>query len=125
MWLSVNESDYAAVEVLDHTSISINGAIDQSYPNQASADVTNVREAAWNGVSEAEKKSVIGDWKTAEVAEADVKELEVSTLRGEETPQVEHLYKATFPTKDDGLLGPITVFVNGDTNEVLGYGLRF
>lgn len=40
IWLSVDKSDYDSVSVGDQVSINIaNGAIDQSYPAQAAADV--------------------------------------------------------------------------------------
>lgn len=40
IWLTVSPADYHAVEIGDHIGISIpNGAINQSYPAQAAADV--------------------------------------------------------------------------------------
>lgn len=41
IWLSVDKTDYDAISVGDQVSIKIpNGAVDQSYPAQATADVT-------------------------------------------------------------------------------------
>jgi hypothetical protein len=87
-------------------------------------DVEELREVAWNSLSDIDKKEIIVDWKTVNVNRANVEELPVVQLGGK-PPKVEHLYKVTFGTNRDGLLGPIIVFVDGDTKEVLDYGLRY
>ncbi len=43
---------------------------------------------------------------------------------GGEAPKVKHLYKVTFKTNMDLVLGPIVVYVDGDTKKILGYGVR-
>jgi len=83
----------------------------------------SIRQAAWSDISEEEKNTVIGDWKTARVVEAGLSEMPV-VKGGEEPAKVENLYTVTFETNKDALIGPIVVYVDGDTKEVLGYGVR-
>lgn len=41
-----------------------------------------------------------------------------------EVSEVKRLYMVIFETKDDPLLGPIVVYIDGDTKEVPGRGIR-
>ena len=79
------------------------------------------REIAWNYLGEQDKSSVIIDWKKAEVFET------IYTpwpqAEGEELYPVP-AFAVIFKTNLDALLGPITVYINPDNNEVLGIGLR-
>lgn len=59
----------------------------------------------------------------AKVARAELSELPLN--KGSEPPKAERVYKVTFKTTMDPRLGPLIIYVDGDTKEVLGYGLRF
>lgn len=83
----------------------------------------SIRQAAWSDISDEEKNTVISDWKTARVVEAGLSEMPI-VKGGEEPPKVENLYTVIFETNKDELIGPIVVYVDGDTKEVLGYGVR-
>ncbi|HEY4785288.1 MAG TPA: hypothetical protein VIH57_04535 [Bacteroidales bacterium] len=69
-----------------------------------------IREIAWNSLSTQEKSTVTIDWKKAKV--------ELSTYNGESA------YMVIFNTRDDELLGPITVYVDPLIRVVLGQGFR-
>ncbi len=69
-----------------------------------------IREIAWNSLSEQEKTSVIGDWKQAPVTES--------------TYNQKSVYAVRFNTTYDTLLGPITVYIDTSTKVVLGQALR-
>ena len=90
--------------------------------NSITNDVSGVREAAWNDLSDAEKEEVVGDWKNAEVEEAEQSELPIDKGNGD-TRKVEKPYKVRFETNNE-VLGPIIVFVNGDTKEIIYRVLR-
>ncbi|RAP76098.1 hypothetical protein DL346_11795 [Paenibacillus montanisoli] len=84
-----------------------------------------IREVAWNNLSENQKKTVVGNWKSAKVEEATLSEITAIAPDNDELPEKEdHLYKVTFNTKGDAMLGPIVAYVDGDTKEVLGYRAR-
>lgn len=72
---------------------------------------SQVREIAWNSLSQQEKSTVIVDWKQAPVTESTYNEKIVYAVR--------------FNTSDDALLGPITVYVDISTKVVLGQVLRY
>jgi len=71
---------------------------------------SQVREIAWNSLSQQAKSTVIVDWKQALVTESTYNEKSVYAVR--------------FNTSDDALLGPITVYVDISTKVVLGQALR-
>jgi hypothetical protein len=76
-------------------------------------DESEFRQIAWNDLSEAEKATVIGDWREAPVEDA-------SSL----FPEREAV-SVRFNTTQDPLLGPIMVFIDSETKEILGRGPRF
>ncbi|MFD1130771.1 hypothetical protein [Paenibacillus sp. PDC88] len=87
------------------------------------SDVSVLREVAWNSLTESAKEEVKGDWRSANVAEVELSELP-TVQNGGQPPQVDNLYKVTFKTTSDLILGPIQVFLNADTKEIISYGVR-
>jgi hypothetical protein len=69
-----------------------------------------IREIAWNSLSDQEKTTVTIDWKQSPVTE--------STYSGKSA------YAVRFNTSDEALLGPITVYVDTSSHVVLGQDLR-
>lgn len=69
-----------------------------------------VKETAWNLLTVQEKSTVNIDWKDAEVKD--------------ESYNDENVYAVTFSTTDNALLGPIIVYINKSSLEVVGKGLR-
>jgi hypothetical protein len=75
------------------------------------SDLNNqIREIAWNSLSEHEKSTVIIDWQESPVT---------ATTYNEKSA-----YAVSFNTSDDALLGPITVYIERTSLTVLGQGLR-
>ncbi len=79
------------------------------------------REIVWNYLSEQDKATVSIDWENAEVIE--------TVYAGWPQAKGEELYPVPafaviFKTSNDALLGPITIYINPETNSVLGVGLR-
>jgi len=69
-----------------------------------------IREIAWNSISQQEKSTVIIDWEKSPVTE---------TIYNEKSA-----YAVIFNTSNDALLGPIIVYVEKKSLIVLGQGLR-
>ena len=78
-----------------------------------SIDDMKYREVAWTSLSAEEKETVTIDWREAKVNKCNYWEKE------QEAACVE------FNTTLDPLLGPIVVFIEPVTLEVLGYAPRF
>lgn len=76
-------------------------------------ELSEIREIAWNSLTEEQRTSVIINWQEASVEIADYQEREA--------------YAVTFNTTDEEvvIVGPIIVYVATDTREVLGQGLRW
>jgi len=72
---------------------------------------SQIREIAWNSLSDQEKLTVNVDWKQVPVSES--------------TFYHKSVYAVRFNTTDDALLGPIIVYVDTNTKVVLGYATRF
>lgn len=92
-------------------------------PKSQTVDAEGLREAAWMSLSDSAKEEVVIDWTTAIVEKVKLSELPI-VQSGGEAPQVESLYKITFNSDRDLLLGPIQVFINGDNKEIVSYGVR-
>lgn len=69
-----------------------------------------IREIAWNYLSDQEKSTAIMEWQEAPVTQ--------TSFNGVKA------YAVTFKTSMDALLGPITVYVSTSTKVVLGQNLR-
>ncbi|RKP54418.1 hypothetical protein D7Z26_13785 [Cohnella endophytica] len=83
-------------------------------------NAAELREAAWFQLQENEKKTVVGDWKSAEVLPARWSEVTIK-IEIKEPPTV---YRVTFETSNDQLLGPIVVFLDPLNNQIVGYEAR-
>lgn len=69
-----------------------------------------IKEIAWNSLSNQLKETVIIDWRLALVQKSNYNQ--------------KVAYLVTFKTSLDQLLGPITVFIDASTKTVLGQGIR-
>lgn len=69
-----------------------------------------IKRIAWDYLSDQAKSTVTTNWKCSVVTEAVYNETGA--------------YAVSFKTKDDALLGPIVVYVNKQTKEVLGQATR-
>ncbi|HHW36477.1 MAG TPA: hypothetical protein GXX18_04190, partial [Bacillales bacterium] len=78
------------------------------------------QQVAWQSLSENEKDTVIGDWQNAEVIEvspADVPQ----HIKPEKNQKV---VKVVFHTEQDSLLGPIGLYIDRSSKEIIGPDIR-
>ncbi|MFQ6113310.1 MAG: hypothetical protein ACE5NG_04370 [bacterium] len=71
------------------------------------------REIPWNDLTAEERATVIADWRKAKIQEESVQ------FQGRD------VVSATFRTTMDALLGPIVIFIDKQTKEVVGRAPRF
>ncbi|GMK38315.1 hypothetical protein PCCS19_13690 [Paenibacillus sp. CCS19] len=81
-----------------------------------------LREVAWNHLSEKEKATVTGDWHEAQVTIAHWSQVPLKTTKVE--PEADAIYKVTFNTELDALLGPIGIYFDPATQTIVGYDVR-
>ncbi|KRE31650.1 hypothetical protein [Paenibacillus sp. Soil522] len=81
---------------------------------------SSLRELAWNQLSNEEKASVTGDWKEAKVKI--VKWDEIPLKKASIKP--ESIYKVTFNTNKDEMIGPIGIYFDSTIKEIVGYDAR-
>lgn len=85
-------------------------------------ETKDVREIAWNALSDFERKQVIGDWKDATVSKVIVDTsrfaLNDPSFDGKEVTMV------TFPSKNNALLGDISKLIDEKSYKVVGGNLR-
>lgn len=84
-------------------------------------DAEVFRKIAWDIMSENEKKSVINDWHKAIVMLEDWN----SVGYKKDNKERKFVVSVCFNTDVDGLLGPIIVYLDPSTKEVVGGGLRY
>ncbi|WP_242221014.1 hypothetical protein [Bacillus cereus group sp. BfR-BA-01380] len=84
--------------------------------------MNDVREIAWNSLSDSQKKEVIGEWKEAQVsktvADAEGFALKDRSFKGKEVTKV------VFHSTKSSLLGDIIKLVDDESGKVVGAGLR-
>lgn len=118
IWVTTHNGFFTLSELHNESPVQLSAPADEG-----TVDDSALREAAWASLLGHDVKEVKGDWKSAVVEKADMKELPI-VQSGGAPPQVDHLYKVTFHTYRDEVLGPIQVFMNGDTNEVVSRNVR-
>ncbi|WP_051957289.1 hypothetical protein [Bacillus sp. UNC322MFChir4.1] len=88
----------------------------------ATETTKDVREIAWNSLSDSQKKEVIGGWKDTQVSKtvADTNgfALKDRSFEGKEVTQV------VFRSTKSSLLGDIIKLVDEESGKVVGAGLR-
>lgn len=92
----------------------------QQIENAPNDSWSHIRSIAWAQVSKEEQKTVLGNWKQAEVKE--VKWNDVPTKLTDKEP--EKILKVTFKTKNDGMVGPIGIYIDPKTEQIVGYDAR-
>lgn len=79
------------------------------------------RQIAWNALSDQQKETVITDVDEAKVNRDDTY---TRVLSEDDTEEVQAV-SVRFNTEDDAILGPIVVYIDPETKEVLGQALRY
>jgi hypothetical protein len=82
----------------------------------------DLRQVIWDKLSQESKAEIIGTWKDAKMEKV-IGNKQRSYLKDERYDGKE-LFYIVFSTKRDNLLGPIGVFVNPETKEIVGGDLR-
>ena len=103
-----------------------NPKVNESITNETSVNKsdTEIRELAYQSLNENDKKTVV-DWESAKVEEYNSStDHSVGSPNGLANIKDKYTYKVIFRTNNEGLLGPITVYIDKDTYEILGIDLR-
>lgn len=79
------------------------------------------RQAAWDYLGEAGQKEVVSDWRQARVTLADWDQVGRKT----DDSSRDFVVRVQFRTDQDGLLGPITLYLDPVTRNIVGNELRF
>ncbi|MDQ8738239.1 hypothetical protein [Paenibacillus sp. LHD-38] len=85
-----------------------------------SVNEDEMRQIAWDSVSEVARKTVITDWQHALVEESTLEQipLKISGINSK------HVYKVIFETTQDLLLGSIGIYIDADTKKIIGHDAR-
>lgn len=79
------------------------------------------RQVAWDSLSENTKDTVIGDWQKAEVTEVRPAAVPQHNIKLEKNQKV---VKVVFHTEQDSLLGPIGLYIDRSSKEIIGSDAR-
>lgn len=102
------------------------GSQSGSRANQSTKSVEDIRKMAYQSLSEVEKKTVT-NWETAEVKEykADEEHYVISDDKVETNLKGKDTYMVTFHISNEGLLGPITIYMDKNSYAILGSDFRY
>lgn len=91
-------------------------------PLKATETIMDVREIAWNSLSDSERKEVIGNWNDATVSKVivDKKRFQLNDL----TFEGKEVYMVTFCSSKNAILGDISKLVDEKSQKVIGGGFR-
>ena len=104
----------------------ISSGVDKSKTNESSVNEskTEIRELAYQSINENDRKTIV-DCENAKVEEYNTStDHSVGSPNGLVNIKDKNTIKVTFRTNNEGLLGPITVYIDKDTYEILGIDLR-
>ncbi|MED4354489.1 hypothetical protein P9265_19620 [Schinkia azotoformans] len=104
--------------IFEDKLIESNGINNKDQNNEK--EYTEFRQVAWESLSKNEKDTVIGDWQKAHVIEvtpADVPQ----HIKLEKNQKV---VKVVFNTEQDSLLGPIGLYIDRSSKEMIGPDIR-
>jgi hypothetical protein len=82
----------------------------------------DLRQVIWEKLSQESKAEIIGTWKDAKMEKV-IGNKQRSYLKDERYDGKE-LFHIVFSTKRDGLLGPIGVYIDPETKEIVGGDYR-
>lgn len=89
--------------------------------SSAESDINHlIKQTAWDYISEESKETIVGEWNEASVEKASYEQIPI--IKSDK--RSEHVYKVTFKTTHDALLGPICLYIDSDTNKVIGLNAR-
>ncbi|BBH23830.1 hypothetical protein Back11_51750 [Paenibacillus baekrokdamisoli] len=81
---------------------------------------SKMRKIAWHSLSIAEQKTIVGDWEMALVTKSSWTSI---PLKKFELPH-SSVVRVVFKTTKDELLGPIGIYIDDATDEIVGYDAR-
>ncbi len=129
LWISeesgtiMNTEDTHTIYSLSEKSINlVNDIIKSKFNKEESLgkdyekEYMEFRQVAWESLSENTKDTVIGDWQKAEVIEINPADIP-QHIKLEKNQKV---VKVVFHTEQDSLLGPIGLYIDRSSKEIMG-----
>lgn len=88
----------------------------------AGHDPMKARELAWKSLTDDSKETIVGKWQDAAVTLVDWDH--VNSYSKQSDGEHELVAEVIFKTTEDEMLGPIRIYVDMETNQLIGRGLR-
>lgn len=99
--------------------LNLNNSAQEYLTDNSSSERSLAQKIAWDSLTEGEVKSILPQ------AIVTVTKVENSTIPLQiENTNPTNVYKVTYSTIMDALLGPIGIYVDVETSEIVGYDLR-
>lgn len=95
--------------------------------NQNNTEFTikkDVREAVWEKMSVRQKDEINGAWQDGNVSKVTLTDTRSMRTVGDKSYVGQEVYFVTFPSKYDATLGDVVLYVDINTFDIIGYGLR-
>ncbi|MEX2460756.1 MAG: hypothetical protein WD469_05575 [Paenibacillaceae bacterium] len=108
------------IETIQPTSTN---QVQQMEKNQEDNTFSELRSIAWGQVSDTAKKTVIGDWKEASIEKSSFEQVPIKVEK-DSVKTSNNLYKVTFKTTQDEIIGSIGIYIDAVSNQVVGKDAR-
>jgi len=94
-------------------------------PNDEQDEDAKIREIAWNSLSARQQESVQGNWKTAKVERPEGSSIWYGIAMDKQNAQIpDQVILVTFNTIQDQLLGPLVIYIDAESEQRIGVGIR-
>lgn len=94
-------------------------------PNDEQDEDAKIREIAWDSLSARQQDSVQGDWKTAKVERLQGNSIWYGIAMDKQNTQIpDQVILVTFNTIQDQLLGPLVIYIDAESEQRIGVGIR-
>jgi len=94
-------------------------------PNDEQNEDAKIRQIAWDSLSDRQKDYVQGNWKTAKVERPKGSSIWYGiAMDKQSTPMPDQVILVTFNTLQDQLLGPLVIYIDAESEQRIGVGIR-
>ncbi len=100
--------------------VLFSGGCSKDHENLIKDELTQLKEIAWDSLSNKEKKVVENNWERAKIEQIEQSKLQLIGLENNST----NVYRVIFNTTQDEMLGPIGIYIDADRKEIIGHEPR-
>ncbi|MEJ8304488.1 hypothetical protein [Saccharibacillus sacchari] len=100
-------------------------SISSTAPDQQQDPETKMREIAWNSLNTRQQGDVQGNWQEAKVKRVEGSSIWYGIAMDNQNAEMpDDIVLVTFNTLQDSMLGPLVIYIDAETEQRIGVGVR-